>query len=1005
MKRTFLFSILFVFQLFTISLFTSCVNDQLKLGIHSIEFSKPDSTITIGPCDDIIIPDLDTRMTVTFSEKNIIKWSLTKPAYLKLNGSNINKHLLENSRSSFIILYDGLQHISSIDNQTLIKQIKIFLKSVKTGFMDREPEYISFQNLLPLKFQNEIKAKLWGDYFTGCNSFIHNENGKLSIVLLDSNLCLLQKGQVIRSFLSDEILNTDKIKIQFFKLTRKDYYQEKMGKTVYHIKPFPILTDFRASFITLARKTNNSSESSTEAMFSSDATACYDVEAIKTLDKANGGIGLLISAKGGIPNKSSIYFPLVTNRYKNDNLLLNSKNQEAYMLMDSVSAQKTELFTLKPDISYHTYKINGQSASFRFTFNYLNNASIFYVVLRLGILMLALIFIVLLFFKKVDTNSFCEIHHRNHRINYGFYFSALLFVLFLFMVMKLYIAFKITNTYPYFNHIFNLNSIIVLILPILLMLLWMSINKDAIASSKTLPIKVVLKIFPSIVPGRTYTRMNKIFVTTFLLLYTLLSYYFLDLKYLVGYFREESSRYSLKVGATDLFNTEFLNDKHFKIILVLSLIMVVLFIYHILAILFNRNSLKNRLLLSTYGMITSMSLLLETAKRNLRKFSLLAPATSLLHARNNNQAVANKEPHERLRGLNWIVVLVHVAVFFLLNILPGKSYQGTIFLLFYLPLIAAGIFRFRMTASAIGNQRGAKTGSVNTSKAQSKNIFHYFVFNLLVFLPFISFVLVYETGFFICLIPALFTTVIFGLLDMFAKVAESWPGYVFKVVVCFVIFIVFYLAMVKLLVFLPTSSFVKEEARITRRAEAFANYSAYSLKGLRYSDQDCEFLAIMSKQNRFITKLHPNQMFMDENAIHPGISMQHSPVVLNDLSPLVGLFSVWGGLSVLVLCAGWGFLLFLINYHIYYRRDGNGNCYPHFGYGYILKFLAVVVLIFSGAYLILCMLGIVPYTGRLIYGLGIDSLSENLETLILFTFMGFPALLFWQNNKRSSSKG
>ncbi len=54
----------------------------------------------------------------------------------------------------------------------------------------------------------------------------------------------------------------------------------------------------------------------------------------------------------------------------------------------------------------------------------------------------------------------------------------------------------------------------------------------------------------------------------------------------------------------------------------------------------------------------------------------------------------------------------------------------------------------------------------------------------------------------------------------------------------------------------------------------------------------------------------------------------------------------------------------------------------------IIRILSSCVLVCGSIYMLLALLGKMPFTGRLIYGLGVDSVAEPIETLILFILIG-----------------
>lgn len=99
---------------------------------------------------------------------------------------------------------------------------------------------------------------------------------------------------------------------------------------------------------------------------------------------------------------------------------------------------------------------------------------------------------------------------------------------------------------------------------------------------------------------------------------------------------------------------------------------------------------------------------------------------------------------------------------------------------------------------------------------------------------------------------------------------------------------------------------------------------------------------------------------------------------------LVIIISLW---IILTICV---FKMTLIPYSKYdyadrENRTKENNQLTTFG---ILRLIALSYFLGSGIWLLLSYYNIVPFTGRILFGLGQDSVGEILETMILFITFG-----------------
>lgn len=113
---------------------------------------------------------------------------------------------------------------------------------------------------------------------------------------------------------------------------------------------------------------------------------------------------------------------------------------------------------------------------------------------------------------------------------------------------------------------------------------------------------------------------------------------------------------------------------------------------------------------------------------------------------------------------------------------------------------------------------------------------------------------------------------------------------------------------------------------------------------------------------------------------HKDISELSNPTVVNDLSTLTTLIRPYGVLSLAFLVSLWLFLITSVFKEATYDEI---NERTNISFKDLIKFIALGAFVFQGIYLILSYYSVYPFTGRVIYGLGVDSVGEHLTFIIL----------------------
>lgn len=178
-----------------------------------------------------------------------------------------------------------------------------------------------------------------------------------------------------------------------------------------------------------------------------------------------------------------------------------------------------------------------------------------------------------------------------------------------------------------------------------------------------------------------------------------------------------------------------------------------------------------------------------------------------------------------------------------------------------------------------------------------------------------------------------------------------------------------------------------QDSRMHDRLTTFYNFDKVHEYGIRASEKHSQFFAILSKYS------YPAGYNAFES-IHPGISSFSDPVVVNDLSVPFGLISPFGNdlwyLPVLILILLWSvFFLMTMRMALYPYPPSGSNVDSYFTVIGLLRVCCASMIFANGMWLLCSYYGIVPFTGRLIYGLGQDSIGEVFETIFLFAVAGF----------------
>lgn len=181
-----------------------------------------------------------------------------------------------------------------------------------------------------------------------------------------------------------------------------------------------------------------------------------------------------------------------------------------------------------------------------------------------------------------------------------------------------------------------------------------------------------------------------------------------------------------------------------------------------------------------------------------------------------------------------------------------------------------------------------------------------------------------------------------------------------------------------------------EDGRTGRRLNLLFKYDEVKDKGYRYTESDVEFMVVMSHYMQ--NNVGEDPLSNEKHILHPSISSGQSPVILNDVSIQSSFFSAFGWIAKFIYFALLIILLYVVCTYTLYSSTretyGGGTRVVYcLNSCDIRRMFAVFMWVSTSMYLYLSYCGILPFTGRLNPGYGVDSVGEALETALLIAFM------------------
>ena len=750
-----------------------------------------------------------------------------------------------------------------------------------------------------------------------------------SLIILDPIVRITDVNQGYRGWQKSKIVKGESIKFHFFKISSSKEFSD--GKVNSYIRVTPHRTNFRATHTIIRRNRDI-----WKILFSNDYRLVLPNRVIREMCLNKDDAWANIDCDINSVSKNDIYVDPFSNFF-NSKIAYFDYDDRGNIPMTNVYSggeSKSSLFTRWFRKSFQAESFINPNVKLNFFSDNLTKA---FFMLPVFVILSILVFLLYLIYMRSHANQFLynseyHVDASDKRVLWGHYHGILLCSLTILLLLKVLIAYKLSFTFPFYNFAYYTSFWILAITPILVYLGWRAyykINNQVVRKQEIQLWGTVKKKIGD------YTR--ELIAISFLLIIPVLVFIYLW-QYEICH---EANRYidgsSIKEWIHSLFlhlsgsgTSNFWNDKNVEVVLFVTLLggWFAIFPYLFKALAWIIAKIN-------FGFINKVRKLAKAHSKYIFFLALFIPPTIVLIFKTN----------------------FHSAIFTPLIII------WTVFVINY-------IF-----------------------SAQRKLVWSV-VFTLSLPLYFVLIVLLtMDMGYIITFLGI----TLFSLIILYFK--WNWPEQrinLYQLYKARIKLFVLLISLSSIFVLIPallTKAFnspsdLNKLSTLDRRMSLFVDFKKYNEIGIRKTEGDCEFFANMAHYAKNAKLSYPTEYgLLDPGVnINSNISLPGYPIAVNDLNPLVGLIGTIGLPPIIILFLIWAILLFLplrvlikppeqIGFHVIHKSG-------------MIRLVAACVFVGSSFYMLMALLGKLPFTGRLIYGLGVDSVAEPLETLVLFILMG-----------------
>lgn len=905
----------------------SRIENKFVLSIDSFELNK--IALTVGNNSDIAIKSVPHDfMKVVYNENEhgfewLIDRSRDSLCYFQINGKNPNTHIISSMSKVKISGFTGKNTSIEFDGNSIIKCVQQY----------EDTQYFLLRNVLSIIGDTTYQTL---KEYKNIASLVFKKDDIVSIVILDPYTSIDGMGYAYQGLTKDLTPNRqDLFKVQFFAVrdffVKYDQVDENMfhiGDLNYIVKPVLQTTEWGAGHILISSIGNNRMR----VQFPKGILYVEDFHVLQDMANNHSGLITLQQQSNMQPLSDNIYLPQFSSALNFDICNLNMAGTYTYLLSNSNdSILVNSKLCMVP--TFDRTELSSGINKIGIRYGVLDGKYLLSIIVFPALMLILIITIHLLLMQKSQIRQIRKA--TNQSMLFSSYFVSIASIAFVYCMGKIMIALKLSYTYPYFEKLTGIINVSTSLLLLLFYLTSLLLNNDFITDTVKRPLNPTAKL-------RLFTPCLTGVLGLFLCYYCLkVLDDGINLGAKTSYFADEWFTFRIDKW-TELAG---INDTHRSVVYMLFLVCLIVTLLLLLQALISCGNKKRDIsIVEKVDKWTTLKLRCGDSSQN-----------------------------------DWKGIVLHVVTYLINNVLIVALF------LLIIAFIPGNFTTAFITVISVWGLARALT-NINPKEGAVANILEMIFSSIIIifvaFLPdhgyltnyfgFISAVLM-----FYMLMQKSNLSVALSKEERKRKEREiKWIPRIGLIAAVFLFFIPF--------VYNKFNNPEKVDYnRSSRRFMLASQFEQYHESGYRYADSDVEFMKILYHYMGNCDGGDP--LSNEKHQLHPSISTGQSPVILNDVSLPSSFLGAYGKGSYIVY---FGLILLLFYVVTTYTLTGSTDdiAVPFDRYSQ-WRLLAMLMWIGTTLYLFLSYCGVLPFTGRLNPGYGVDAVGEALESAFLLAFM------------------
>lgn len=903
------------------------IERKFVLAIDSFELNK--TTLTVGNNSDIAIKSVphDYMKVIYNDNEHNFEWTIDRSrdslCYFQINGKNPNTHIISSSSKVKISGFAEKNTTTEIDGNSIIKCVQKY----------EDTQYFLLRNVLSINGDTTCQSL---EKYKNIASLVYKKDDVVSIVILDPYTSIDGMEYAYHGMTRDLTPNRqDLFKVQFYAVrdffVKYDQVDKKMfhiGDLNYIVKPILQTTEWGAGHILLTPTGNNKMK----VRFPKSIMYVEDLHVLKDMANSHSGLITLKQQSNMLPLSDNIYLPLFSSGLNYDICNFDMAGKNTYLLSnsdDSIVVNSKLCMVPTFDRTELTTGIN----KIDIRYGLLDWKYIFSIMI-LPLLMLVLIIAThLLLMRKKQIRQIKKA--SNQSMLYSSYFVAIASIAFVYCMGKIMIALKLSYTYPYFEKLTGIISVSTSLMLLLFYLISLLLNIDFIIDTVKRPLNSIAKL-------RLFTPCLTGILGLLLCMYGLKSLdEGINLGAKTSYFADEWFTFRIDKWM-DLAG---INDTHRSVVYILLLACLIVSTLLLLQVWISCS--KKRININFVEKIdkwTILKLRWDDSSHNNWKSIVLYVVTYLI----NN-------------------VLIVALLLFLIGFIPGN------FTTAFITVIS--VWGLARALTNIDPKEGAVANILEM-------ILSSIIIIIVAFIPDHGYLTNYF-GFIAAVLMFYMLMQKSNLSVALSKEERKRKEREIKWIPRIGLIVAIFLFLTPFIYNKYNNPEKVDYNRSSRRFMLASQFEQYHKSGYRYADSDVEFMKIL--YHYMGNRDGGDPLSNEKHQLHPSISTGQSPVILNDVSLPSSFFGAYGKGAYFVY---FGLILLLFYVVTTYTLTGSADkiAVPFDRYSQ-WRLLAMLMWIGTTLYLFLSYCGVLPFTGRLNPGYGVDAVGEALESAFLLAFM------------------